>query len=277
MLIFTAAFQDEYSDPSKVTFDGEQRLIVINSPYTNINIKQDIYSSWKRWITHQTNAKWPAAIRTTGGDPIGGGVYTGDVYFLINNWQIYVDRTCTIEGVLYSDNYPSPFVQVNGTHIVTNKVSSLVTTVAPTIDNGGITIPTASDIATAVWNENTSSHNNIGTFGKQVQNPTLTATEVTDAVWNEQGVEHTALGSFGLMINQIRADTSNVMISQTALTTLINTLLKYERNRTKIDKNQYTLTVYDNDGITPLTVFNLKDNLGNPSINEVFERNPTEN
>ena len=44
-----------------------------------------------------------------------------------------------------------------------------------------------------------------------------------------------------------------ISISQTALTALINTMLKYERNRTKIDIAAATLTIYDDDCVTPLT------------------------
>jgi stress response protein SCP2 len=62
------------------------------------------------------------------------------------------------------------------------------------------------------------------------------------------------------------------MVSQSAITLLIELLLKYERNRTRIDVAQATLTIYDNDNVTPLTVFSLKDHMGNPSVAEVCER-----
>ena len=55
---------------------------------------------------------------------------------------------------------------------------------------------------------------------------------------------------------------------------IVNTLLKYEKNRTRVDKNAFTLTVYDDDGVTPLKVFNLKDFTGAASYTEVAERMP---
>lgn len=66
-----------------------------------------------------------------------------------------------------------------------------------------------------------------------------------------------------------------VSVSQAAISALINTMLKYERNRTKIDVAAATLTIFDDDCTTPLTVFNLKDHLGMPSISEVCERAPS--
>lgn len=49
-------------------------------------------------------------------------------------------------------------------------------------------------------------------------------------------------------------------------------LLKHTKNRWKIAANQ--LTVYDDDGTTPLQVFNLKDASGNPTMTEPYERVP---
>lgn len=129
-MILWAAFGDQWYLGQKVTFDGANKLIIV-SPYINeIDVKTDIYSDWKEWTQLYDNAKFLPAIRVTGGDPIGAGEFTGDVYFLINGWRILLDHSCDFIGVIYSDNFPSPFVQVEGTQIVTNKVSSLVNTVS---------------------------------------------------------------------------------------------------------------------------------------------------
>lgn len=129
----------------KVTFDGENKIIIVNSDVNTISVRQDIYSNWKEWVQVRDNSKYLAAIRVSGGDPIGGGQFTGDVYFTINGWRILVDHSCVIDGVIYSDDYPSPFVPVTGTQLVTNKVAALVSVVA-TETVGGITIPTAQEI-----------------------------------------------------------------------------------------------------------------------------------
>jgi hypothetical protein len=98
--------------------------------------------------------------------------------------------------------------------------------------------------------------------------------DIANSVFDEPSLSHVASGSFGLLINQTKADTATIIINQTTAASLIATLLKYEKNRTKIDKTAKTLTVYDDDGTTPLKVFDLKDSSGTPSIIEVCERAP---
>lgn len=130
----------------KCIFDGENKLIYVNPDDSDISVKQDVYSAWKEWTTVRDNAKFLPAIRVTGGDPIAGTTsFTGDTYFLINGWRFLIDHSLNIDGVIYSDDFPSPFIQVAGTQIVTNKVSSLVQTVT-TESIGGISVPTVQEI-----------------------------------------------------------------------------------------------------------------------------------
>lgn len=96
--------------------------------------------------------------------------------------------------------------------------------------------------------------------------------DISSGVWEETSNDHLNLGTTGFLLTQVKSDTTSVMVSQGTITTLVNTLLKYERNRTRIDVAQATLSIYDDDGTTVLTTFNLKDHLGNPSIAEVCER-----
>ncbi len=80
--------------------------------------------------------------------------------------------------------------------------------------------------------------------------------DISYEVWEEPALDHTTLGAnptMGGYMNLIKA----VLV-----------------NRTRIDVGTATLTVYDNDCITPLLVFDLKDSAGNPSVVEVCERTP---
>jgi len=101
-----------------------------------------------------------------------------------------------------------------------------------------------------------------------------TIQQITDSVWDSTAGSHTAVGSFGLVVNQTHADAQQTHINTNTIITLLDVLIKYEHNRTKIDKIAMTLTVFQNDGITPLTIFDLKDSLGQPSVTEVCERMP---
>jgi hypothetical protein len=144
MLANIFAFWDDLIDPLKCTFDGENKLIYINPTVTTLNVKEDIYSAFKRWMFRDTNAKYEMGIRSIGGDPISVGVTAGEMYFLINGWQVYTDHI--------------------GPGGVTSVVSSIVT---------GYVVSTPQQIATAVWTEPTSTGTE-GSFGYHLTNKVLT-------------------------------------------------------------------------------------------------------
>lgn len=135
------AWQEEWLLYHKVIFDGVNKLIMINANEPEVSAKQDIYSSWKEWVLLRDNSKFDPALRVTGGDPIGGGAATGDVYFTINGWRVLLQNTSKINGVIYSDDFDTPYTTLNDTKLVINNVSSLVQslgftgslTVSPTV------------------------------------------------------------------------------------------------------------------------------------------------
>jgi hypothetical protein len=154
------AFWDDLIDPLKCTFDGENKLIYINSNVTTLNVKEDIYSAFKRWMFRATNAKYEMGIRTIGGDPISPGVSAGEMYFLINGWQIYTDHNVKVNGVLYHDDQIDVYIGTGG---VTSVVSNIVT---------GYVVATPQQIATAVWTEPTTTGSE-GSFGYHLTNRVL--------------------------------------------------------------------------------------------------------
>lgn len=113
----------------KVAFDGPNKRIVINEGVTELDVKQDIYSNWKEWMQVRDNAKYLPAIRTTGGDAVPNNQFTGDTYFLINDWQIEVNQLVKVTGILYHDNAQlEPFI-VNAGGGVISTVSNLAQSV----------------------------------------------------------------------------------------------------------------------------------------------------
>lgn len=72
----------------KVTFDGVNKLILINKDETQLDVQQDIYSAWKQWAITETNLKYLNPIRTVGGEPTVAGQRLDVTYFLINGWKI---------------------------------------------------------------------------------------------------------------------------------------------------------------------------------------------
>jgi hypothetical protein len=122
-------YWEDWEGFHSVTFDGTRRTITINPQVHELNVKEDIYSAWKEWMQIRDHSKFPPAFRTIGGDPVGGGLNAGDIYFLTNEWQIVVPQNVRINGVIYHDDAPllEPFIvsQVGG---VISTVSNLVQT-----------------------------------------------------------------------------------------------------------------------------------------------------
>jgi hypothetical protein len=76
---------------------------------------------------------------------------------------------------------------------------------------------------------------------------------------------------------KINASTSDVTANETKIDTAIaqaTLARKHLTNRDKIDTTANTLTRYDDDGTTPLVVFDLKDGDGDASSTQIYEKTP---
>ncbi len=134
---------------SKVTFHGNERLISINPQVSEINVRVDLYSEWKKWFVAGHNAAYLPAFRYAGGDLIIDNTYSLETYILLNGWKISLAHDCVFDGILSTDNNTTPFVS-NSISIAV--VSNRTNTASNQPSNGG-TYPTSSQIATAVRNE----------------------------------------------------------------------------------------------------------------------------
>lgn len=88
MSLYYAYFQNYWEQYHKVTFDGINRLIIINQGEEEIDVQRDIYSAWKEWSLVETNAKFPQALEVIGGEPLTVGQSLDATYFLINGWRL---------------------------------------------------------------------------------------------------------------------------------------------------------------------------------------------
>jgi len=373
---------------AKVTFDGENLLIIVNAGITELDVQIDLYSDWKEWILLSDNSKYLQAFSGIGGEPIGGGLFVGTTYLLLNGWKIRpdeVNHTLTLLGNLFGDAGAEIVQPTVGSFIVAVQFrnSSLAQGVAT---GGGVGTP--SQVADAVWDASLAAHVAANTFGStnQVAGSGLSSSQVADAVWDEvlTGATHNITNSAGKKLRQA-ADTvaysgtvndaaasttsfvidsgasavdgfykdqtfvftdgaldgqariiatytgtsrtvtldealtsapvngvgiqiiadhihpitqiaaavwdaalgshiasgsfgeavgANIKIDSATAVSLATTLLKYQRNRTRIDTTAKTLTIYDDDDLTPITIFDLKDTGGSPSITEISERLP---
>ena len=101
---------------SKVQFDGQNRLIIVNTGVTEIDVRVDLYLEWKNWVLQGTNSQWLAAFRSFGGDPTTVNQTAPSYFFLINNWLVKVENlSVNFSENLYSDDSSSPFININST------------------------------------------------------------------------------------------------------------------------------------------------------------------
>lgn len=108
----------------------------------------------------------------------------------------------------------------------------------------------------------------------QVSNIDPTESTIIKGVWDENILNHLSTNSAGLTLSQVKATTDTLYVSVNAIYDLVNIVLKYETNRTKVDTTNNILIVYDNDCVTELRRFQLLDHNGNPNSSEVCERKP---
>lgn len=186
----------------KITIDGINKLIIVNSGVNLVDVKVDIYSSWKEWLLlhkRQFN-KFEEAIRTIGGDPTVFGQFAGDIYFLKNGWRLQRKASVGIIGSLFSDDFDTPSIDFENNSISLSVVSSLVTAVKPSVqDLVDAGIPTADDIATSVWSEAMSGYATEGTAGNLQETIVPAAKQVAAAVWDEPMVDYTTVGTAGAL------------------------------------------------------------------------------
>lgn len=116
-----------------ITFDTARKHIVLD----NTGVSAAVI--WSRWVTWQaTNPQWPLAFRQSGGDPIGGGIFSPTYFFLVNGWRVRpmeADQTLVIEGNLVVEGGGDPVVPTLGTFQVLTKL--VVPVQAQGISTGG--------------------------------------------------------------------------------------------------------------------------------------------
>lgn len=99
-----------------VTFDGTQKLIICN-PGTVSLTAQGLYSDWKEWVQSGQGINFLPAFEAIGGQPLPGGLFAGQTYFLINDWKIKpqaANHRLTIIGNLYTSDGSPTTVSVPG-------------------------------------------------------------------------------------------------------------------------------------------------------------------
>lgn len=167
-MLLWQTWADEWALAESVSFNGTLKQIVVNAGVTSLSIRQDVYSAWVRWVEREDNARYLPAMRFSGGDPIPGGE-TGVTFFMTNGWKLIYDaNVVAIDGVLYSDNYATPFWSANNDPIFPATVSALVNS-AVTTQN--VVTGDLASVPAAVW-----------AYVARTLTDGLTAQQIADAV-----------------------------------------------------------------------------------------------
>lgn len=87
-------------------------------------------------------------------------------------------------------------------------------------------------------------------------------------------IQNTNLDNIEIKVDNMQTDIDAIAIDITNMGAFVDDLIKYQRNKSVIDPILHTLTIFDDDGVTPLTVFDLKDENGVASCTSVFQRIP---
>lgn len=268
----------------KVTFDGPNRLILVNDGVTELNWARDVYSAWKEWFFIDSNPENPGylqAMRLVGGDPldIEGTRFLGVSFFLTNGWRIQTwsgDHRLVISGNVFTDEGEPINIPTERPASVTIELntSNLVDLIR--VDGGGTgpgSCPDVFQIASAVRQELSPELSRIDTsVSSRASQSSLNAlqSEVTssfDAVVSLLNILDSKIDIVSDQVQVIDVDLEQML-------TILAELRKFNFNRSKIDPVDKTLTIYDDDNVTPIVIFDLLDTNEDPSVQEVAEKFP---
>ena len=158
-------FWEDYSLPDflgqqKVTFDGINKLILVNEGVTELDFREDVYSAWKEWVQSpaHNNGKWIEAISAVGGDPLPGNRVLGTTFFLENGWRMRTwegDHSLTVTGNAFTREGDPLFLTtiLPWTITINLNTSTLVEALTPDSGDTSITSGDVAAIAANVWSE----------------------------------------------------------------------------------------------------------------------------
>ena len=209
MLSVNYGFWDAWLDPIRVTFDGTNKLILINYGENTIDVQRDIFSAWKRWAEQIDNLKFPLALTVVGGDPIDQTNVITPYYFLMNGWRLRPyegSHSLTITGIILTNDNQDPLVPTLSPWNIS--VTRIVPIKAESVLSGGGTAPTAEQNAAAVWNALLATYAAQTAGGKlrSLENTVLPMTyplsdqdktDITTGVWVKPTITPFGVGTMG--------------------------------------------------------------------------------
>ena len=163
-----------------VSFEGLTKRMVVTG-VSMVDVQRDLYSAWKHWLILSDNAKYEQALRSVGGDGVGGGQQSPSYFFLMNDWKVVVDGINVDFSLnLYCEEATNtstfPFVILNN-GAVSYKVSD-----SPVVSSGsGLSAEQATQLETAATESKAAR--------KMVKNDAVTSVDSsTSIIFDDDGV-----------------------------------------------------------------------------------------
>jgi hypothetical protein len=132
----TGYVQQDSDTQGPFRFDGYGRFVFVSTALARLDVAE-MYSRWIDWLGEtdsagDNNAKWPAAMRYSGKDPIPGG-FTGTTFFMTNGWRVrYNPTTTAVDGVLFSEDFDTAYWSLDRQPVYPVTVSAVVNQVTTT-------------------------------------------------------------------------------------------------------------------------------------------------
>jgi hypothetical protein len=199
-----SAFGQQWLDNDKISFDGDNKLIVVHEGVVNLNIRADVWSAWVRWQERYSDEIFLLAMRRTGLESTPSGP-TGDFYFLTNGWKLVVDFSkVRITGTLFSDDFETAYYTPTN---IQPQFAATVSTQVSVVETASVSATVSQDAINLIVD---------GIFAKQLQgaetfedalaairtSSTLTTSEISAQVWVDKPLDLTAQA----ISNQVWAD-----------------------------------------------------------------------
>jgi hypothetical protein len=284
MLLTNFGFWEFWENfPQKVTFDGPNKIIWVNTGETVIDVQIDLYSNWKEWVEYRDNSQYPKTFNSVGGDETPTGE-VGGTYFLENDWKIKPwagNYVLQVAGNMYARDGSDPFVGAEGT---TYKVTILqtVSNIVDTVATGG------GGVGEGIKNTEAEIHAWLESYlGKEgwkgltpTQENTIISTnlgvqDIQTDVTNIKSTVNSLPSLLDIEGSAVLAKKSDISVVEAicntlpVLTEIREELINVQFGGLEIVNNQ--LTLKDKAGIT-IAIFDLFDKNGNPTMLSVFKR-----
>lgn len=220
--IIWGSFRPYWTAYHKVTFDGVNRLIIINPNETSLDVETDIYSDWKEWSLIYENLKFAPALRTTGGDQLPGGRRVGQYFFLINGWKLVppTDNLLSdieIVGNLFADD-GSDILRTDNVRLLRQVVSQFTEIASPTVDAGDIQVIVTGSGLTSTESAQLTQLVGLNTIQTQSLNTLLASSSIQGVTLENISTSQTQISSSVNTINSIVTGTDiavdAVLVSQ---------------------------------------------------------------